>query len=256
MRKIIGKVTDFLNDPKVDAAIDILGGIAGAVIGEIIVKKTEGDTTKRTLNPEWVRREAPKLYAETHLDENLLREITYSQDLSAGNRTELFDRWGPIPGRTVWNHAAGEVGPHQWNDIRLTLVEEMCDITDPGIRSAKIAELGAFLTELSKIEPGYRLLRFVRLNYCKPREEDYMIVKMQRFGRNRVANLVQLQTWIMNTGPDGFVETAIRYYGHVETAATIAAPFVNVADDFLRDAADDINRGTNRGFFGLGRFLR
>ncbi len=232
-----------LDDPIVDHGLDWLGDyVMGHAFWE---KKMAADGTQnRGVNPAWIRRESPKIFAQTHLDENLLREITYSSHLAAGHRTTLFDNWGPSPVLPAdpgdYDPLLGEVGPHQWDDIRLSLVEELVGITDDAKRQTKIKELGETLTEIAQLEPVFRLRRFIRLHYCKPREDDYRIVKVEQFFQRRFENFRDFQDWLISPDPTGFriIEgnRVTQFRTFLENCATnIVIPAMDNATVWLRD---------------------
>jgi hypothetical protein len=199
IKEQMGKLNETLDtmdkNPWFSHAIDWLGDF---LMGQHFLKKevaADGKTT-RSINHHWFRREAPHIFAESHLDENVLREILFARNdtgkwlLDAAWRVSLLDRWGPDPTVAIPDPTLGQIGRNQWNDIRLSLVSEM--FTDPeeckvplqgDLRKQKIQDICATLTEIAKLSNVYKLRRFVRMNYCKANEGDYRIVRYERFRR-------------------------------------------------------------------------
>jgi hypothetical protein len=157
----------------------------------------EGKTV-HTINHLWFRREAPHEFAKSHLDKNLLREITYSRHLKVGHRVRLFDNWGPDPTVIDPDPTLGQIGLNQWNDIRLTLVDNLfqdVECQHPIVgdeREDIIIDLCQTLIEISKLDDLHKLRRFVELEYCKPREDDYEAVKWRH---RRVRANAKLDAW-------------------------------------------------------------
>jgi len=227
------KLNKALENPIVDHAIDWAGDY---VMGHQFWKKSMSG--KREISPEWLRTEAPHLWAESHLDENALREITYSAHLAPAWRVALFDSWGPNPAVPNPDPALGQVGRNQWNDIRCSLVEEMfvrrTDHLEPlsgDARKDKLKELCATLEEIARLPNVYKLRRFVRLNYCKAREDDYNIVKLERMRGQTFTSINGLWTgfrsWV--TDPAGLAANADL----VTAAAQNAKPAVRTYLDSL-----------------------
>lgn len=258
LKKIFDQINDTLKHPMVEVGMDWLGDF---VMGHMFTKRQEGDKIKREIDPVWLRREAPRIYARTKLDENLLREITYSRHLFAGHRVAIFDNWGPDPATIDPDPLLGEIGPYQWDDCRLTLVEAMFSQDGPNLiplkgveREAKIKELCEFLTEIAQLPNPYKLRRMVQLRYCRSRETDYKMVMFERFRRKTFATMADFandfQNWINDPGAKGYEAIAAT----IATGATAATLATGV---FTRNAANNLNNLADRTRpRWLGRFIR
>ena len=229
-------VDSILQNPVVDHLLNWAGDY---FLGHAFWTKTsDGDKTKREVNPAWLRREAPKHWAGTHLDETLFRLIMYATNQNGGVRTALLDNWGPpnppLPLMDDPRHDLGQIGPHQWDDFRLTLIDELFTgpdnakilLTGPEF-TEKLTELAAFVTELSEIDAALRLRELIHLNYCKPREGDYKIVQVERFLGRRFKNLKDFLDWIKR--PDGFLQLARSAAQSIDAQATRVAPSIRSA---------------------------
>ncbi|MBI5530817.1 MAG: hypothetical protein HY918_04985 [Candidatus Doudnabacteria bacterium] len=251
------RLKKLVENPIIDHSIDWLGDF---VMGKMFIKEKHGDTTTRKINPEWLRKEAPRLYARTSLDENLLREITYSKYFQAAHRVSLFDNWGPNPTIADPDPLLGQIGPHQWDDFRLNLVDAMFE-TGPVLtplkgaeKDEKIKELCNFLTEIAQLPNLYKLRRIVQLRYCRSRETDYKMVMFERLRGKVFASardfMVEIRTWMNDPGPTGMLALSAI----AATSITAATPIIQNA---ATNAANNLNnRAQQIRSRGLNRFFR
>lgn len=255
----IGKMDEtmkkFMENPLIDHGIDWLGDF---LMLHPFRKNAAGI---REVDPQWLRKEAPRLYARTSLDENLLREITYRREFKY--RVALFDNWGPDEAVTDPDPLLGQIGPHQWDDFRLNLVDALFSQTGPAMiplqdasREAKILELCVFLTEIAQLSDYYKLRRLVQIRYCRSRETDYKVVKFQQL-RKRVFKtagdlLTEIGNWISDPGPTEFVTLSTNAAAGIDTAGVEVRNWLeNTATPQVNNLADRIRpRGLLRWLAG------
>lgn len=262
-KTVLGQLKIILDNPIVGLVVDFAREF---FIGKIVSKHEQGDKATYVLNDKWLRAEASKLFANSFLDENLLRQITYSKHLKVGVRVELFDKWGPNPADVNPDPSLGQVGENQWADFRLALVEELLVqkgsdnvvmLTGPEKESV-IQDLCAFLTELAKLPAPYRLQRLVKLSYCKAREDDYKIVHFEKLRGVIAATLKdfvrEVKNWLTDPGPTGYASLARQTANGVFGASVSAYNTMSAAATTINNTAASVNTETNR--WSLGSWIR
>jgi hypothetical protein len=158
--------------------VDVLADLG--ILFKLVLPTADG---KKTVNPDAIRAFAPGLFKNKQHEAFYSRVLVQHPDQSVRDRIDTF-------------MSGANLGEHQQADFILSVCEH-ADGDTADVKAVNLRLTHQFLTELAGLGTFAEMIaRCDERNFMLRREDEYVVVKLQRFGGSAIRSIGQLATRI------------------------------------------------------------